>query len=202
MPSPLMMSNAEFKKLGDYVTLKIKELSQKTDFSEHALTNALSDYILGEEDRKWGRERLWRVRILLYHDQPNADPVFDTDSHIPPGAPGDCTLLGLQAVSDYVVEAVSKYHKASCAGFDSATLKRKFNSLRSNMASRRNGSGTCRISYEAPMKYGARHMIARVDVHNYELYPQPQCLIAPKPFIGLVKKKLDSKLNLKPLGPS
>jgi|GEM_PF-3532727 len=71
----ILLTNPEFKELGDYVTDKIKGLAKTTGFSEHALTNGLSDFILGEEYRKFGRERVWRARVRLYHNLPGQRPV-------------------------------------------------------------------------------------------------------------------------------
>jgi len=174
MPPSVLASNPEFRQLAEHLAQKITELSKKIGLSEHALTNALSDYILGEENRKWGRERLWRVRIELYRDHPGTEPFFDSDPHSPCDAPGDVVQLGFQAVEDYVVEIITKRHKVPCAGLDSTTLKRKLSSLRSMMANRRDGSGNFKIQYETSDKWGTQRYIARVMVHSLDLYPPPQ----------------------------
>jgi hypothetical protein len=183
MPPNFLESVPELQQFADSVVENLRVFSKVTGMSQHALGNSLCDYILGEVARKTGRELYWRVRVQLYRDELNSELAFDTDPMLAWDAPGHATFLGMQQVANHIVEVINGYHKHPCAGLDETTLDRKFKSLRSGMTRRGNGSGTCKIAYEAPEKrlrneVTARPWIARVDVHNLDVYPlEPACEI-------------------------
>lgn len=115
------------------------------------------------------RACLWRVRLRLYdNDSVSDDPIADTDAERDPRMPGETVLLSLPAVAGWVAEMAASYHSAPCAGLDSNTLKRKLQSLRTQLSQKRDGTACWRIPYSVvhanAILTRQLQCIARVDI--------------------------------------
>lgn len=123
-----------------------------------------------------GRSAWWRARIRLYEASNDKEPVADSDPNAPAGAHGSGVWLSLPAVADATAEMAAQFHGAPCNGLASATLRKKIQSLRTQISNNGDGTGTWRVPYfvaitkpalrrgmepDAPEK---TRMTARIDV--------------------------------------
>ena len=102
-----------------------------------------------------------QIRIRLYKVGV-AEPMADSEPHLPPSQPGTWVVAGLPATAFALAQLAAVYHQgATITGLDKATLDRSINGLRPTL-SRRGGEATWRVPYDVD----GEPWMARIDVQN------------------------------------
>lgn len=116
-----------------------------------------------------GRALQWRVRLRLYDAADGyVNVIADSDDGVPHDQMGATVIHGLPAVASWIAELSAAHHKAPCAGLDSASLRRKLASLRTQLSYRKDGTGTLRAEYQVMSGERLRYMVARCDVERVD----------------------------------
>lgn len=116
-----------------------------------------------------GRAATWRARLYLY-DARSDQLLADSDAGEPIGQPGEARIKSLAGVAQWVAANATSYHDLPCVGLEESTLTRRIKSLRVQMSTRKDGSGTMRLPYTVNEagRFGApaelRHMLARCEI--------------------------------------
>lgn len=131
-------------------------VSQESTF--HLMLRKLNDYDNGLFVD--GRAAIWRARIRLYRADREKEVIADSDAHADPRADGKTLHISIPAMMQWVVEFVEKYSHGVPMGLDSATLQRRTRSFRTQLSTRKDGTGVLTLDYNVE----GFDMIARVDV--------------------------------------
>lgn len=116
-----------------------------------------------------GRAGWWRVRCRLFSaDNAYCEAVADSDPTRDPDVQGETVIQSLPSVVAWVRELVQNHHgDAAVVGLSDTAVSSRIKSLRTQMAYRKNGTGTMRLDYRvaATSKFREGDLWMRAVVH-------------------------------------
>lgn len=145
----------EMKQRSDALATKF---SVSPDSTFHLMLRKLNDYDNGLFVD--GRAAIWRARIRLYRADQEKEVIADSDANLDPREDGATLHISIPAMMQWAVEFVEQHSNGVPLGLDSGTLQRRTRSFRTQLSTRKDGTGVLTLDYNVQ---GA-DMIARIDV--------------------------------------
>lgn len=109
-----------------------------------------------------GRAAVWYGRIRLYDAARPGEVIADSDHMRDPREPGSTSHISLPALVAWAVDYVATQSNGIPTGLDRPILERRLRSFRTQLSSRKDGTGVLTLEYVSENK----DMIARIDIQR------------------------------------
>jgi hypothetical protein len=95
-----------------------------------------------------GRAAIWRGRLRIYLHEHDADAIYDSDADLDPRAPSATAHVTLPVLMQWALDHIATYHAGRLPiGLDRPTLERRLRSFRTQLSTRKDGTGILRLDY-------------------------------------------------------